>query len=320
MKVLVTGGGGFIGKHLVGALLELNHSVVVLDNFVTSSNFEDDQLMKNLQIVHGSILDEESVCKLVETVDSVIHLAAAVGVKNIMQSPLNGLRTNVLGSEKIIRNCSKFGVPILILSSSEVYGKNHSHSLNEESDRVIGVPQVSRWSYSDSKAIEEAFALAYHRELNLKVKIIRLFNTVGPGQRHEYGMVIPQFINSALQNRDIEIFGDGSQTRCFMHVSDAVDGMLKIFLSQDFFGEVFNLGNPEEIRISELAELVKRETNSRSEIVYLEYSKVYGENFEDMSRRFPDISKARRLLDWEPKIGIREIIRDSVMNFDKRSG
>lgn len=315
MNVLVTGGGGFIGRHLVRALLELNHSVVILDNFVTSRSHEGDRLTKNLQIISGSILDEESVCKLVKSVDSVIHLAAAVGVKNIMQSPLNGLRTNVLGSEKVIRNCAVNGIPILILSSSEVYGKNSSHSLNEESDRVIGVPQISRWSYSDSKAIEEAFALAYHREHGLKVKIIRLFNTVGPGQRHEYGMVIPQFINNALQNKDIEIFGDGSQTRCFMHVSDAVNGIIKIFLSEDFFGEVFNLGNPQEIKIVELAELIRLEVNSRSRIVFLEYSEVYGTKFEDMSRRFPDISKAQRLLKWEPKIGLQEIIKDSVLNF-----
>jgi UDP-glucose 4-epimerase len=211
------------------------------------------------------------VAEQVKSSDQVIHLAAAVGVSNIIDSPLRGLKTNVLGSEIVIRTCSAEGKPILLTSSSEVYGKNASDSLSENSDRVVGVPQKSRWSYSDSKAIEEAFALAYSKEEGLNAKIVRLFNTVGPGQVGNYGMVLPRFMDAAMRNNDIEIHGDGKQTRCFMHVSDAVEGILLFMQNVNTSGEVINLGNPEEISILDLAARVIQYTNSSSTLKFLQY-------------------------------------------------
>ncbi len=306
MNILITGGAGFIGKHLTRKLTDAGYDVTVLDNLETSS-----EMPKNVHFVNGSILDERLVSKLVKSCDQVIHLAAAVGVSNIIDSPLRGLRTNVLGSEVVIRTCSVEGKPILLTSSSEVYGKNASDSLSETSDRVIGVPQKSRWSYSDSKAIEEAFALAYFKEEGLKAKIVRLFNTVGPGQVGHYGMVLPRFMESAILNNDIEIYGDGKQTRCFMHVSDAVEGILLLMKDDRASGEVVNLGNPEEISILNLAAMIVKYTKSSSNLKFLQYEEVFGVGFEDMERRVPDISKAAEILGWKPSKTIDDIIRDS---------
>jgi len=217
----------------------------------------------------------------------------------------------VLGSEIVIRTCSVRGKPVLLTSSSEVYGKNASDSLSETSDRVVGVPQKSRWSYSDSKAIEEAFALAYFKEEGLNAKIVRLFNTVGPGQVGNYGMVLPRFMNSAMRNNDVEIYGDGKQTRCFMHVSDAVEGILLFMKNVNASGEVINLGNPEEISIIDLAAKIIRYTKSSSSLKFLEYEDVFGVGFEDMERRVPEISKAAKILGWKPSKTIDDIIRDT---------
>ena len=306
VRILVTGGAGFLGTHLSKKLLFLGHDVTVLDNLETSS-----VLPKEVQFLNGTILDESLVSKLVKDNDQVIHLAAAVGVSNIINSPLRGLRTNVLGSEIVIRTCSVEDKPILLTSSSEVYGKNASDSLSENSDRVVGVPQKSRWSYSDSKAIEEAFALAYSKEEGLNAKIVRLFNTVGPGQVGNYGMVLPRFLDSAMRNDDIEIYGNGKQTRCFMHVSDAVEGILLFMQNVNTSGEVINLGNPEEISILDLAARVIQYTNSTSTLKFLQYEEVFGVGFEDMERRVPDISKAAKILGWKPSKTINDIIRDS---------
>ena len=312
MKFLVTGGAGFIGSHLSGRLSSLGHTVSVLDTLETSSPPKD-----LTQFHSGSILDENLVLKLVKEADQVIHLAAAVGVSNIIDSPLRGLRTNVIGSEIVIRICAQENKSLLLTSSSEIYGKNTSDSLNELSDRVIGVPQKSRWSYSDSKAIEEAFALAYFRETDFRVKIVRLFNTVGPGQVGDYGMVLPRFIHSAIHNSDINIYGTGQQTRCFMHVNDAINGIVNFIEKDDVYGEVINLGNPQEISIIDLAERIIFLTNSNSKLCFHSHQKVFGSNFEDMEKRVPDISKARKLLSWEPKIGLDEIIQDTVNSITK---
>lgn len=306
MNILITGGAGFIGKHLSRRLIEDGHDVTVLDSLETSS-----ELPQDVRFIKGSILNESLVSEQVKSSDQVIHLAAAVGVSNIIDSPLRGLKTNVLGSEIVIRTCSVEGKPILLTSSSEVYGKNSSDSLSETSDRVVGVPQKSRWSYSDSKAIEEAFALAYSKEEGLDAKIIRLFNTVGPGQVGNYGMVLPRFMDSAMRNTDIEIYGDGKQTRCFMHVSDAVEGILLFMKNVDASGEVINLGNPEEISILDLAAKIIQYTKSTSTLKFLQFEDVFGVGFEDMERRVPDISKASKILGWNPSKTINDIIRDS---------
>ncbi len=306
MNILITGGAGFIGKHLSRRLTNDGYDVTVLDNLETSSGLPQD-----VRFVNGSILNESLVAEQVKSSDQVIHLAAAVGVSNIIDSPLRGLKTNVLGSEIVIRTCSAEGKPILLTSSSEVYGKNASDSLSENSDRVVGVPQKSRWSYSDSKAIEEAFALAYSKEEGLNAKIVRLFNTVGPGQVGNYGMVLPRFMDAAMRNNDIEIHGDGKQTRCFMHVSDAVEGILLFMQNVNTSGEVINLGNPEEISILDLAARVIQYTNSSSTLKFLQYEEVFGVGFEDMERRVPDISKAAKILGWKPSKTINDIIRDS---------
>jgi UDP-glucose 4-epimerase len=305
MKILVTGGAGFIGSHLVDKLIKQGNSITVLDNLETSK-FTNDYA----EFLNGSVLNEDLVSKLVKKVDKVIHLAALVGVFNIVKKPLSGLRTNVLGSEIVIRNCSDQNKPIIITSSSEIYGKNDSNSLNELSDRIIGIPQKTRWTYSDSKAIEEAFALAYHKEYGLPIKIIRLFNTVGPGQSGEYGMVLPRFFNAALDNRDVEVYGSGSQTRCFMHVEDAVLGICKMVATDDFSGEVFNLGSPEEISIYDLALKIIDLTKSDSKITFKNHEQIYGQNFEDMEKRIPNINKARNLLNWLPQKNLDDILTD----------
>jgi UDP-glucose 4-epimerase len=320
MKVLVTGGSGFIGSYLVSALVRNGYEVTVLDNFSTGIRPILGNQSPLFESIEGSILDEELVMELISRADQVIHLAAAVGVANIIDSPLRGLRTNVLGSEIVIRNCSKYSKPLLLTSSSEIYGKNDLAALTEDSDRIIGVPQISRWSYSDSKAIEEAFALAYHKEQGLEVKIVRLFNTVGPGQLGDYGMVVPRLMRSAVRNLDIEIYGDGQQTRCFMHVKDAIRGMIKFLETGGVSGQVINLGNPEEISIENLALKIISRSGSGSKIKFKKHEDIFGVGFEDMLRRLPDISKATQILDWTPSIGIDEIIEDvhrfELLNLD----
>jgi UDP-glucose 4-epimerase len=312
MKVLVTGGSGFIGSHLVPELVARDYEVTILDNFVTGTRPSGLGNSKLITHVEGSILDENLVSNLISNTDEVVHLAAAVGVANIIDSPLRGIQTNVIGSEIVIRNCARQGRPLLLTSSSEIYGKNNNGPLNENSDRIVGVPQKQRWSYSDSKAIEEALALAYSKEAGLPLKIVRLFNTVGPGQKSEYGMVIPRFIKSALSDADIEIYGDGKQTRCFIHVKDAVDGILGILKSQEALGEVFNLGNPIETSILELAETIVEITKSKSKLRFVSHHSVFGPDFEDMERRIPDISKATRYLTWFPSRNLHTILTDIV--------
>jgi UDP-glucose 4-epimerase len=312
MKVLVTGGSGFIGSHLVPELVTRGYEVTILDNYVTGTRPESQDNSKHVTYVEGSILDENLVLNLISKADEIVHLAAAVGVANIIDSPLRGIQTNVIGSEIVIRNCARQGKPLLLTSSSEIYGKNNFGPLNENSDRIVGVPQKQRWSYSDSKAIEEALAIAYSKEVGLPLKIVRLFNTVGPGQKSEYGMVIPRFIKSALSNTDIEIYGDGKQTRCFMHIKDAVDGILGILESQEALGEVFNLGNPTETSILELAEKIVDITKSKSKLRFVSHDSVFGPDFEDMEKRIPDISKATRCLTWFPSRNLHTILTDTI--------
>ena len=312
MKFLITGGAGFIGSHLVNRLSASDHDITVLDSFETSSNLFSKNTYENVRVVHGSIQNNDLVASLIKENEQIIHLAAAVGVANIIDSPLRGLNTNVLGSEVVIRNCATFKKPILFTSSSEVYGKNTSDTLDELSDRVIGVPQKSRWSYSDSKAIEEAFAFAYQKEMNLEFKAVRLFNTVGPGQSGDYGMVLPRLISSALSGNDLVVYGSGEQTRCFMHVDDAINGILMILESSIAVNQVYNLGHPREISIMDLARKVIAFSKSKSNIRLVKFEDVYGPVFEDMERRVPNIEKAQRDLGWQPRIDIDEIVKQSV--------
>ena len=312
MKYLITGGAGFVGSHLADALVARGDSVVVLDNLSTgvSENLAGVSRSSLFKYVSGSILDEALVEDLVGSVDHVLHLAAAVGVFNIVDRPLESLTTNVRGTENVLAACKKHGKPVLITSSSEIYGKNSSGPLNEESDRIIGSPLKSRWSYSAAKGLDESLGYFYFSEFGLSVRLVRLFNTVGPRQVGNYGMVVPRFVSAALAGEDLVVYGDGKQSRCFAHVADVVAALLLVIDSKDAVGQVFNIGNDREISIMELAQLVIAKTGSSSSIVSKSYDDAYGAGFEDMSRRVPDIAKIERVLGWSPKLGLEEIIGD----------
>ena len=312
MKYLITGGAGFVGSHLADALVGRGDSVVVLDNLSTgvSGNLAGVSGSPLFKYVSGSILDEALVEELVGSVDQVLHLAAAVGVFNIVDRPLESLTTNVRGTENVLAACKKFGKPVLITSSSEIYGKNSSGPLNEESDRIIGSPLKSRWSYSAAKGLDESLGYFYFSEFGLPVRLVRLFNTVGPRQVGNYGMVVPRFVSAALAGEDLVVYGNGKQSRCFAHVADVVAALLLVIDSKDAVGQVFNIGNDREISIMELAQLVIAKTGSSSSIVSKSYDDAYGAGFEDMSRRVPDIAKIKRVLGWSPKLGLEEIIGD----------
>lgn len=312
MKILVTGGAGFIGSHLVERLLNLGHEVSVLDDFSTGSrkNLESIFEEKNLHIVEGSVLDSELVSEQVSNSDYIFHLAAAVGVFNIVQKPLQSLSINLTGTENVLSSADSFSVPVLIASSSEIYGKNTSDNLSENSDRILGNPLTLRWSYSEAKAIDESFAYAYYIERSLEIRIARFFNTVGPRQLGAYGMVVPRFVSSALENSPITIYGNGEQSRCFIHVHDAVDALVGVAFSKDTIGRAINIGNSREISILELAEFIKQRLNSNSEIIFLDYQKAYGSGFEDMQRRVPDISLIKQLIGWEPQLSLENIVDD----------
>ncbi|ASY20498.1 UDP-glucose 4-epimerase [Candidatus Planktophila vernalis] len=312
MKILVTGGAGFIGSHLVERLLNLGHEVSVLDDLSTGSmeNLESTSDKKNLEVIEGSVLDSELVSKQVANSDYVFHLAAAVGVFNIVQKPLQSLSINLTGTENVLSAADKFSVPVLIASSSEIYGKNTSDSLSENSDRILGNPLTLRWSYSEAKAIDESFAYAYFVEKSLEIRIARFFNTVGPRQLGAYGMVVPRFVSSALENSPITIYGSGDQSRCFIHVQDAVDALVGIAFSKNTIGRAINIGNSTEISILKLAEFIKQRLKSKSEIVFLDYEEAYGNGFEDMQRRVPDITLIKQLIEWEPQLSLENIVDD----------
>jgi UDP-glucose 4-epimerase len=306
VKYLITGGAGFIGSHLSDALVARGDSVIVVDNLSTGKN----QVVPSVEFVQGSIFDEKLMDSLVSKVDHVLHLAAAVGVFNIVNKPLDSLMTNIKGTEIMLELCDKYKKPILITSTSEVYGKNNTVPLNEESDRVLGSPLKSRWSYSEAKAIDESMAYFYHQEKGLEVRLIRLFNTVGPRQVGHYGMVVPRFVSAAVSGTALSVYGSGEQIRCFCHVSDAVRALLLVMDSDKAIGEVFNVGNNQQISIMDLAKKVIAVTGSSSSIEMVAYEKAYPAGFEDMERRVPDISKIERVLGWKPQIGLEQIIKD----------
>jgi UDP-glucose 4-epimerase len=314
MRHLVTGGAGFIGSHLADALIKRGDSVIVLDNLSTGAlkNIEHLKGNSDFEFVQGSILDPKIVECVVESVDHVFHLAAAVGVFTIVDKPLESLTTNLWGTKNILEAASKFQKEVLIASSSEIYGKNANGPLDEESDRIIGSPLTSRWSYSEAKAIDESLAYFYFQERKLGVRIVRFFNTVGPRQVGHYGMVVPRFVTAALGNKPLLVYGTGLQSRCFCHVQDAVAGVLAVVDSNATLGEAFNIGNDEEITIHDLASEVIELTKSKSTIERVLYEKAYPLGFEDMHRRVPNISKIKKIVGWAPKLSLEEIVMDVI--------
>ena len=312
MKYLITGGAGFVGSHLTDALLKRGDSVVVLDNLSTGSAVNLSGVIDHpgFSMVSGSILDAGAVEAAVAGVDHVLHLAAALGVFNIVDKPLESLMTNIRGTEVVLEAVRKFNKPLFLTSTSEIYGKNSSGPLNEESDRIVGSPLKSRWSYSEAKAIDESFAYFHHLEYGMPVRIVRLFNTVGPRQVGQWGMVVPRFVQAALANEPLKVYGTGLQSRCFCHVTDAVGGMMKVIDSDASVGQVYNVGNNSELSILDLAKRVIEVTGSKSSIEMVDYAKAYGAGFEDMERRVPDISKMKREMDWAPVLGLDAIIGD----------
>ena len=312
MQILVTGGAGFIGSHLCERLIHDGHSVTVIDSFTTGrdSNLAQLQGTKDFKLVNGSILDLDTLNPLIRNSDYVFHLAAAVGVFNIVKNPLDSLLTNIRGTENVLESAYKSNTPVFLTSSSEVYGKNVSNSLKESDDRILGSPTTLRWSYSEAKAIDESLAYAYHVEKQLETRIVRFFNTVGPRQLGAYGMVVPRFIQAALNDEPITIYGDGNQTRCFAHVYDVIDAVIAIAFTENTIGHVINIGNNFEISINDLAKKIITETGSKSEIVYVPYKVAYGDGFEDMDRRVPNIELINELVGWKPQRDLSMIIAD----------
>jgi UDP-glucose 4-epimerase len=311
MRAFITGGAGFIGSHLADALIARGDSVTILDNMSTGSANNIAHLQGKIEVHEGDIRDKALVEKLVEQSDIVFHMAAALGVKNIMEHTLESIDRNFNGSEIILHSATKNDKRLVIASTSEIYGKNPNQPLHEESDRVVGAPQKIRWTYSDAKALEEAVAHTLYRTQGLKVTTVRFFNTVGPRQTGQYGMVVPRFIQSALKNQDIIIYDDGSQSRVFCHVEDAVKAVITLSETDSTIGDYFNVGGVGETTIKELATKVIAQTGSASAIKHIPYSDAYPAGFEDMQRRVPDISKIKKTINWEPKHSLDSII-DSV--------
>ena len=316
MRILITGGAGFIGSHLSDRLIADGHQITVLDNLATGrkENLTAHLGGGNLEFIEGSILDLPLLDGLIKDTEHVFHLAAAVGVFNIVNHPLDSLMTNIRGTENVLEAAHKYSKPVFVTSSSEVYGKNISDSLKETDDRILGAPVKLRWSYSEAKAIDESLAYAYWVEKKLETRIVRFFNTVGPRQLGAYGMVVPRFVQFALNNEPITIYGTGEQTRCFGHVLDAVDAVVRIAFAENTIGKVINIGNDFEISINDLAKKIIEQTNSKSEIVYVPYEEAYGDGFEDMERRVPNIELIKSLVGWEPKRDLSSMITD-IANF-----
>jgi UDP-glucose 4-epimerase len=311
MRVLITGGAGFIGSHLADALLAQGDGVTILDNLTTGSRANIAHMENQITVHQGDIRDEALVESLVKEADLVLHMAAALGVKNIMENTVESVSINFTGSDVVLKAATKFDKRLVIASTSEIYGKNPEQPLNEESDRVVGAPQKIRWTYSDAKALEEAIAHTLHRTHGLKVTTVRFFNTVGPRQTGQYGMVLPRFVKQALNNEDITIYDDGSQSRVFCHVDDAVRAVLSLIKDDSTIGDYFNIGGVGEVTIKELAERIIERTGSKSKLVSIPFSQAYGAGFEDMPRRVPNIEKIKNKIGWTPAHNLDAII-DSV--------
>ncbi|MEK7725369.1 MAG: GDP-mannose 4,6-dehydratase [Acidobacteriota bacterium] len=317
MKILITGGAGFVGSHLADKLWNQGHDITVIDDLSTGryANVAHLEGKERFQLIIGTILNEDLMERLIRDTDKVFHMASAVGVKLIMEQPVKTIETIFHGTDVVLKYCSRYRKKVLVPSTSEVYGKSTQVPFNEDNDILKGSTSKHRWAYACAKELDEFLALAHWKETQLPVVVIRLFNTVGPRQTGQYGMVVPNFIKAALQNQPIPIHGDGNQTRCFGHVSDIVEGLVKAIDTTECFGQVMNLGNPEEVSIKELAERIITATGSKSEIQYIPYEVAYGAGFEDMQRRVPDIGKANRLIGFKPTQTLDNIISDVVREF-----
>jgi UDP-glucose 4-epimerase len=310
MRVFITGGAGFIGSHLADALIARGDHVTILDNLSTGSATNIAHLEGKIEVRQGDIRDAALIEKLMAPADLVLHMAAALGVNTILEKTIESVSVNFTGSEVVLNAATKLKKRIIIASTSEIYGKNPEQPLHEESDRVVGAPQKIRWTYSDAKALEEAIAHSLHATEGLKVTTVRLFNTVGPRQTGRYGMVLPRFVQAALANQPITIYGDGSQSRVFCHVQDAIKAILTLAATDSTIGDVFNVGGVGETTVKELAEKIIKQTNSSSTITYTKYEDAYPAGFEDMQRRVPDITKIKKTINWAPANTLDSIIDD----------
>jgi UDP-glucose 4-epimerase len=311
LSCLVTGGAGFIGSHLAEELIREGNNVCAVDDLSTGRLENIKHLLSNkrFSLVNGSVLDRSLMKKLVDESDVIYHLAAAVGVKYIIENPLKAIQTNVHGTENVLELASERKQKVMIASSSEVYGKDGGVPYKEDGDRLMGATTTSRWSYACTKALDEFTALAYFKERGVPIVIVRFFNTCGPRQTGQYGMVIPRFVRNALLGKPIVVHGDGSQTRCFTYVGDAVRAVSVLMESDRAIGEVFNVGSIQEIEIRELARKVVELTGSSSKIEFMSYKEAYGEGFEDMKRRVPDITKIRNMIGWYPEVNLDELLQ-----------
>ena len=310
MRALITGGAGFIGSHLADLLVDRGDEVILLDNLSTGRHANIQHLLgrTDVEFVLGSILNADLVDDVVSRSDVVFHLAAAVGVELIVEKPLESLQTNIRGSEIVFEKAHKYTKPILVTSTSEIYGKNTSDKLGEDDDRILGSPLKSRWSYSEAKAIDEILAYTYWKEKGLPSVIVRLFNTVGPRQTGMYGMVIPRFVNQAIRGEPLTVFGDGGQTRCFCFVRDVVAALVALLEEPEAHGKVFNVGGSEEISIADLAQRVITRAGSQSKLRFVPYEEAYEEGFEDMQRRVPDTARAKQMIGFDPIVPLDDII------------
>ena len=317
MQFLITGGAGFIGSHLADALIARGDSVTILDNLSTGSKENLSQIFDKVTFVEGDIRDGELVEQLTKNVDVVLHMAAALGVETIMNDTIESVSTNFTGSEVVMRASLKFDKRIIIASTSEIYGKNPKQPLSELDDRVLGTPQKIRWTYADAKALEEAVAYALFITRGLKQTTLRFFNTVGPRQTGRYGMVLPRFVQAALNNEPIPVHGDGTQSRVFCHVEDVINAVLLVTADETTIGEVFNVGGIGETTINELAKKIIEQTNSSSLISHTPYAEAYLPGYEDMQRRVPDTTKLRSRIKWKPTHNLESIIKDVMAHKQK---
>ncbi|HSK18845.1 MAG TPA: NAD-dependent epimerase/dehydratase family protein [Longimicrobiales bacterium] len=318
MKVFITGGAGFIGSHLAECLLTNGHQVMLLDDLSTGQMSNIDHLIGRPGFDYriGSVMNAPLVSELVDRCDATVHMAAAVGVRLIVEQPVHTIETNVHGTEVVLAAAARKAKPVLVASTSEVYGKSERFPFSEDDDLVLGSTTHSRWAYACSKALDEWLALAYYREKGLPVIIARFFNTVGPRQTGRYGMVLPNFVRCAISGRPITVFGTGDQSRCFAHVTDVAESVYRLISTRAAYGQVFNIGNDEEVSINQLAERVRAAAGSSSEIVHVPYEEAYAEGFEDMARRVPDVGKLERTIGFRPRLPLDRIIED-VLQYER---